>query len=269
MVKIYHINQERGFTMSVPLFDFAFHKPEWLADIANAAKEEPWGDNYKILETYLRANFEIAKSQNKIYESTDGDFAMWRIGTLLTAAADPIWLYYEKNLQRDKQPWRYKSVKTGHKPIAGVTAETLSVRYEPDDFNSQWDIHIEPRTIDHIMKTNSDRLTPIFGSTTSHRIFLTIYGEIMLEKKEAVGVLPQWYRGDYGFLLPLRLTTPEKVDLSAALSVDKTMKRYQLHTLLTVQYGYANARAVAKSRSQFMPWITDDELNDAVIEIED
>jgi len=255
--------------VSVPLFDFAFHKPDWLKEVATSAKEEPWGNNYSILEIYLKSNFEIAKTQNMIYESPNGDFAIWRIGTLITAAADPIWLYYEKNAQRDKQPWYYKTIKIGYSPIAGITSDTFTVKYEPEEFNSQWEIHIEPRTIEHIMNKNANRLTPIFGSnTTSHRVFRTIYGEIMLEKKEAVGVLPQWYKSEYGFLLPLRLTSPDKVDLSAALSIDRTMKRYQLHTLLPVQYGYATARAVAKSRSQFIPWVTDDDLNADVSEIE-
>ena len=50
-----------------------------------------------------------------------------------------------------------------------------------------------------------------------------------------------------------KLTSPDKVDLTAALSVDRTMKRYHLRTLLPVEYGYASARAAAGSDSDLRP----------------
>jgi len=99
-------------------------------------------------------------------------------------------------------------------------------------------------------------LVTVFGeeAKNSHRLFRTIYGEIMLEQKEAAGVIPQWYMEGYNFLMPLCLTEPNKVDLTAALTIDETMKRYQLRTLLLPHFAYANARSIVKSRTQFASW---------------
>ena len=240
----------------------------WLDDVKDAARKEPWGENDSILIAYIKTNFEIAKSQNKVYE---GDaFAIWRVGTLVTELGDPIWLKYTPNSRKaadsKAQPWYYDSIKIGHEPELGILSEKYSVRYEPEEFNVHWDIHIEPRTIEHILTHNGDRLSSVFNNAnenTPHRIFRVVYGEVMLQKRHEAEVLPQWYNEDYGFLMPLRLTSPEKVDLVAALSIERVMKRYKLHTLLPVSYAYAAARSVAKSRVQFTSWLADEDLEKA------
>lgn len=53
----------------VALFNFGHHYfPDWLEKVAEVAKPERWGAKNKVLELYLRANFEIAKAQGKVYE---------------------------------------------------------------------------------------------------------------------------------------------------------------------------------------------------------
>lgn len=246
---------------NIPLFDFAFHPyPDWLGDIASNTKTEPWGRDKKVLETYLKANFEIARQQDKIVENDSEGYAIWRAGYLVTPSMDPIWLYYEKNT-RPNTKWYFKGLRYGSDPLPGISAKTHTVSYEPPEFHADWNIYIDNKSFNHILTDHKDRLVTIFGDEVknSHRLFRTLYGEIMLQQKEAAGVIPQWYMEGYNFLMPLCFSSPEKIDITAALTIDNTMKRYQLRTLLPPHYAYANARAVIKTRSQFASWAIIDE----------
>lgn len=245
---------------NVPLFDFANHPvPYWLEEIAAVAKEEPWGKNNKVLELYLRSNFEIAKQQGRVFEDESQGIAFWKPGYLVSRTMDPLWIMYEKNSVKNKQKWQYKKVITGQTPLEGIDSSLYQVKYDLPDFNPQWDIFIDQRNFNHIIGKNVDRLEKVFGSESAknpYLLFRAIYGEIMLAKKEATTVISQWYGNEYQFLMPLYLTQPDKVELTATLSIDNTMKRYQLRTLLFPSYAYAYARSVVKSRSQFGAWIT-------------
>ena len=246
----------------VALYTFANHAPGWIEKIRPNLKSESWGKDHKILELYLRANFEIAKQQQKVFEDESNGFAIWRAGYLVTPSMDPVWMFYEKNDPRYSQKWNFVQVKIGEAPIAGVDVSRYSVTYTPPEFDPTWDIYIDPRNFSHILADNRDRLSGVLGEEVTnnpHRLFRTIYGEIMLERKEAAGVIPQWYMGGYNFLMPLYLTEPDTVDLTAALTIDETMKRYQLRTLLLPHYAYANARAIVKSKTQFASWAMLDE----------
>ena len=244
---------------NIPLYDFGIHQfPKWLEEVAATAKEEPWGKKYKVLELFLRANFEIAKQQGKVYENEAKNIAFWKPGYLVSRTMDPVWLIYEKNTGKGRQKWMYKKVVTGRFPFEHINDEDYQVKYEFEDFNPSWDIFIDQRNFTHIVHENSNRLVKVFGTEVaqnSHLLFRAIYGELMLAKKEAATVISQWYANEYQFLMPLYLTQSEKVELTAALSIDRTMKRYQLRTLLFPAYAYAYARSLVKSRSQLGAWI--------------
>ena len=92
----------------------------------------------------------------------------------------------------------------------------------------------------------------------------SIYGEIQLKRKEEL-VLPQWYHGDYKFLMPLFLTQGDRVELTAALEPDPALRRYVVRTLLLPHYAYAHARALVKSRASFADWmmLSEEELEKA------
>jgi hypothetical protein len=252
----------------VALYTFANHAPDWLEIVHQNLKSEPWGQDNKVLELYLRANFEIAKQQQKVVENEEKGYAIWRAGYLITPSMDPVWMYYEKNDPHYTQKWNFAGVKIGEAPMEGINESQYSVTYTPPEFNPKWDIYIDPRNFTHILEHNHDRLAGVLGvdvADNPHRLFRTLYGEVMLERKEAAGVIPQWYMGGYNFLMPISLTEPNKVDLTAALTIDETMKRYQLRTLLLPHYAYANARAIVKSRTQFASWaMLDDKTLDAV-----
>lgn len=258
---------------NVALFDFAYHGQDWLAKIADVAKGEPWGKDLKVLELVLRANFEIAKQQNRVYENPEKGVAFWKPGYMVSKAADQLWLIYEKNKEGRKQKWAFKHVCVGYNPIQEpLNAADYQIKYEPKEFNPAWDIFIDQKHLSHILSENKPRLESVFGkemAKNSHLLFRAIYGEIMLEKKEATTIIPQWYSNEYQFLMPLYLTQSEKVELTAALTIDNIMQRYQLRTLLHPTYAYAYARAVVKSRAQFGAWLTLDDTTLNNVDITD
>ncbi len=239
-----------------PLFNFAFHTTGWLDKIRGFAKEEPWGANNKVLEIYLKNNFEIAKSQGKVFEDEEHGLAFWRAGYLVNSAADPIWLVYKPN-RNPKNKWLFDKVQCGDCPVPGRAREDFQVKYSPPEFNTNWPIHFDQRNIDHIFNDHQIRLNEVFGPTMSgnkHLLFRLIFGEVELQRKQEVAI-PQWYHNDYCFLMPLFLTQGEKVELTAALTPNEALKRYELRTLLLPHYSYAHARSVVKSRASFAGWM--------------
>lgn len=228
-------------------------------------RDEPWGRENKVLELYLHCNFEIAKSQNKVYQNRDSRTAFWRAGHLVNMTADPVWLVYEPNHQ-DNPAWKLRDVHIGEPPVAGEDPDKYRITYEPPDFNPSWSIHFAQQSLDHILREsrNRARLESVFrnvfaeGRLNEHVVFRTVFAEIELKRREEV-VLPQWYAGDYQFLMPLFLTQGGKVDLTAALRPEPALRRYSIRTLLLPTFAYAYARAIVKSRANFADWMLLDE----------
>jgi hypothetical protein len=258
-----------------PLYSFAFHpRGAWLKELASVAKPEPWGNELKVLELYVRSNFEIAKLQSKVVEDKANNLAFWRPGYLVNATSDPIWLIYQRN-SRDSPYWKIEKITTGDAPQGEVSQFT--VKYEPPEFHSDWLIHFDQWSITHIMgdSRNRKRLEEVFSSAlggcfNDHFIFRAIYGELQLKRKEEV-VISEWYHGDYHFLMPLFLTQADHVELTAVLRPDPTLKRYVVKTLLLPNFAYAYARALVKSRASFADWmmLSEDELNKAAVDTDD
>jgi hypothetical protein len=153
----------RNMKQRPPLFAFAYHPWSSWGEIAEVAKPEPWGAENKILELYIRANFEIAKSQGKVFEDSDSNVAFWRAGSLVNETSDPVWLTYRKN-RRETPYWEFQRATTGGVPD-GSDPVQWTLRYEPPEFNRDWPIHFEQRAIKHILQDpgNHARLERVFS----------------------------------------------------------------------------------------------------------
>lgn len=245
---------ERG----TSLYDFAFHHRFWLRDLRRNLREEPWGgDRLRILEIYLIGNFEIAVSQNAVFE--DSHIAFWKAGHLMTPSMDEVWMFYKKNDPGYSQPWRFEGVRFGKRPFNTIDTAGCQFSYESLTLHEDWNLYVEPRNLYHILVDRQERLGSILGKEIAqqpHFLFRAIYGELHLQFREAGGILLQWYRGSYSFLAPLYLSQPDAPDLCAALTIDEEGQRYHLRTLLSLEQAYANARSVVLSRSQLPAWAT-------------
>jgi hypothetical protein len=241
-----------------PLFNFAYHRPGWLQEIAKRAEEEPWGPSLKVLELYLRCNFEIAKAQDKVHEDKDKGVAFFRAGRLVSKTADPLWLLYER--QKGDQEWVLKDVPIGDVPVLGQDRAAYELIYTPPSFDMNWTLYFPDGNVNHILQHNHARLEHAFrgvfqGAKLNEHIALrTVLAEIELKRKAQM-VIPQWYMGDYQFLMPLHLTQATKVDLTAALSPEPALRRYRARTLLLPTFAYAYARAVVNGRAAFADWM--------------
>jgi hypothetical protein len=243
----------------VPLYRFGFHwYPRFLEDVAWAARPEPWGTGMKTLELYLRANYEIAKSQSRVYEDRSRGIAFWRAGSLVSATSDPLWMLYDRNRHRDPF-WHFRQVLVGRPPEL-TDPDDLSLEYRPPEFHRDWLIHFQQGSLEHMLGDgpNRERLQTVLqqalGRFSEHLVLRAIYGEIQMKRKEEA-VIPQWYHGDYQFLMPLHLTQPERVELTAALQPDPAMRRYIVRTLLLPHHAYAYARSVVKTRDAVPDWM--------------
>src|SRR5579871_4182566 len=90
---------------------FAFFPPQsnWLDEIARLAPDE-WGDKHRYLFKYVATNFKFVFEQGKVYQDPEGRFAVWRVGTLTSLHADPIFIHVEKNRNSDRQPYYFKRI---------------------------------------------------------------------------------------------------------------------------------------------------------------
>jgi hypothetical protein len=246
-----------------PMFQFAYHDNTYLSRVVEVVKEEPWGRNYKILDLYLKANFEIARNQGKVYENDDRNVAFWRAGKLVNRNYDPVWMLYEKNKDETKQKWYFKGPHAGDSPI-DVDLD-LELIYDPPPFNPNYRITIHEPAIKHIFEkeVNRERLQAVFGELASnnHLVYRVVIGEIELKRKQSI-VLPQWYKGQYQFIMPLNLTNPTQVDLVATLTPNVDKKLYEVNTLLLPHYAYPYVRSLVPSRESFANWMlmSDDDL---------
>lgn len=164
----------------IPLFNFAWHQKGWLEEITKIAKPEPWGHNHKILELYLRANFEIAKSQGKVHEDKTRSVAFWRAGSLVNMTSDPIWLVYKANRRQADQYWEFEKPVSGDTPL-GMDRATFELKYTPPEFQRDWQIHFEQGGIKHMLgdNRNRSRLKEVFSKALgdSFNEFLGQYTE--------------------------------------------------------------------------------------------
>lgn len=250
------------------LKDFAnHHMAAILSELKNDLMTEPWGENNRILSTYINVNFEIAYAESKVYEDEKNNIAFWKVGNLVSIAGDPLWFVYELN-PRGPQIWNFKKTHYGNMlpaPIENKDIDELQIEHKFPRFHSSWQLLLEPKAITHIMTEHNERLIDVFGkelSQNSHMLFRTILGELELQKKRS-DVMHQWYFSKYQFLMPLYLKSPNTVDLTATLEPLDDVKCYKIRTLLYPEYAYPYIRAVVKNRSAITGWmnISDNELD--------
>lgn len=251
------------------LREFANHNMSKILDelTDGILAKEPWGQNNKILQMYINNNFEIAESENKVYEDRDKGIAFWKVGYLTTEAAEPLWFVYQKNRIPRVQFWDFKDYWYGNTPIEldNKTLDDFQITYNYPTFHSSWQLEFRPEAIDHIMIDNKPRLEKVFGDQLAHNphmLFRTIMGELELQRRKS-DVYSQWYHGTYQFLMPLYLTSSKCVDLTATLEPQEDRRSYNIRTLLYPEFAYPHVRSVVKNRSELIGWmnIKDETLN--------
>jgi len=266
------LNQNHRGATTTHLFDFAF-LPDLsglLQKIAEIAVNENWGQNHEYLLRYCRDNFEIAHAQAKVTMDENKQFAVWRVGYLVSADGTPIYVIFEKNRVHGKQPFYLRTVyKTSQDRIPcrsnGNPAVYIPRPDEPEyeipeyrpDFNVEFNWH-------HYEEQRSRLPKALQAIENDRAAYLCIFGAVTLShrlhKAGARIAVPQYYRGAYEYLLPLCMTHDDhnsRPDLVAGLQEDRQGKTYFVKTLLLPEMAYPHARAVATSTAHIRSWLQD------------
>lgn len=91
------------------LFDFAFvpNYPQPLERLADMARKEPWGRNYRVLKSYFNHMFEQVHAEGRIVESKDGAYCTFNTG-LTNSNFESIFAVFARNEREDAQDWFFR-----------------------------------------------------------------------------------------------------------------------------------------------------------------
>lgn len=242
-------------------------RDDYRNHISKAALDENWGQDYRYLFDYVRDNFEIAYLQKKVKVSDDGEYCLFRVGTLTTREGEPITILGRKNRQSGKQPYVYSNVftrarfnvKGGNGEIAEVAPS--SPEYTPPPYQQDYQLTFN---FFHYLEDHEARVSERLPSLNPHQRFLCIYAALHISHKRSNScAVPQWYcdknadEGVYQWLLPLHITSESvdsKPDFVATLEPIKEHGEYNVRTILPPEYAYGHARAVSHRDPQFRSW---------------
>jgi tetratricopeptide (TPR) repeat protein len=276
------------------LSEFAFiRETDWRL-IAETAITEYWGDGnprnpYTSLKYYCEANFEIGHAQQgQLYQHPGGQFAVWRIGHLISKDGRPLYLYLTRNAREgNNQPYRYSQVLTANRDGSVPIPTRLTPEQEkqlgelhsngpvyPDaTYHADYNIEID---MEHLVLEHTDRLRkvlPMLDGKT--RVWELILASAITEAHAFAAhrdmAVPQYFiprfgdrtlveypPGSYQQLLPLYLTThidlTTRPDLIAAVEANHTRGIYLVKTLLPPEWAYRTARCLAKDNARFKVW---------------
>lgn len=147
-----------------------------LPDLARMALEERWffgatpddGDEFPILENYLKYTYWRLRRENKVVEGEN--LAAFNTG-LVDRLYDPIFALFERNDLRNPKPWRFRAICV---PGKGAAGKQLTEVFDPTPeaasyFQSNFDmlldttkqIHVD---YDHVIidGVSRDRFPPAF-----------------------------------------------------------------------------------------------------------
>ena len=269
--------QAKG-NQSFLLYDFAYLKDErsFIETLKNLAMPEQWdwapsnAENYaqensilfryihytfnRIMEEYNEATTEEAK-QKKI--STSEQYACFNTG-LFTKNYSPIFMYFEKNKNPDKQPWFLRGFFSSSVPRE---LKDLSLPERADYFTKPdeliYDYHLPIRAdVDHIFKDeNFNRFPEDIRKKYTPNILRNLFnGAVMETEKKLAGnykiAIPQYFNKSVQLLVPIDLENKGQADL--ALAMFKAKDCYSARTCLTLEMAYNNARLIVKPESDWL-----------------
>lgn len=258
------------------LFDFAwFPVPpphafeERLRSLKALAQHEEWEiDSTKpvgILNNYLRYTFKRLVQEGKVCFGPDSrgiEVASFNVG-LFTPSYEPIFAFFERNTNPDRQPWVFKDfVREGDRRLGAFPVRPKPARYfdRPEELIYDPDRELLPN-LDHMLDDNAERFPPGLRDNR-HLLRLALSGAIADAGKRAQMnykvAVPQFYFGHQGaepgriqLLLPLCFESPRQTDL--ALVVQREGAQYAAATVLTLDMAYTNARLIARPETDWLP----------------
>ncbi len=268
------------------LVQFAFFSNDRLAELEALAAEEFWGDGngrpYATLNYYCEANFEIAYAQGCIYFDPAKQFAIWRVGTLISRDGLPLYAYFTKNTRDNRQEYRLNKFLVSNwdgslaVPHIGVLRDLPREQNYDEMEKYQPDFRIQADDWGHLLREHQDRLRKALPRVEQPRVWQLIlsgaFEEVHRLSRFAEKIIPQYFipkfrefapppyhPGSFQYLAPLYINeqpdSDKAPDLVAPLERDGKRGVYVVKTLLPPEWAYRTARCVARDNTRLRPWI--------------
>lgn len=249
------------------LFDYAFCGTEadfskTLDSLSKLAENEKWsfdGDKpYSILKKYILGTFSQCQKQGKVLLSSDGQYSCFNTG-LLTQNGNDIVGLFEKNKRADAQPWVLKRfLEKSHRDFLDVFSElpqlaTYTTNFDELYFNPECNVVVNT---DHILDDNWERIESVvkIGKHVMKTLLVGVIEEAKMRIKRNLRlVVPQFYKDEIMYLVPIRIPTLEGNYETMALAVEKTStNQYRANTIFTKEMAYEKARLLMKPESNWL-----------------
>ncbi len=242
------------------LFEYAFCKDfdkklEYLSKMSPERWSFNGGNDNCILKNYISHTFSKISEENKI--ATKDNVSLFNTG-LYTQYYEPIYAYFTKNRNSNKQEWFLESFYTQYQLASmGISNFPVRANYfeDPGQLVFNTNLEIIPQ-YQHIFDDadNFNRIPEVIRNSPSLKI---IFDGAIKKAKQQVDAnyktaVPQYYKGKIQLLIPLCLINPDIPDLALVVSKDESGTQYLGHTCLTLEMAYNNARLIAKPDSAWL-----------------
>ena len=236
---------------------------EYFNDLIELAEEEPWSSSEDrqndILFSYIANTFDKAARDGLVLftEGDSPDYACFNTGLLTERGEDIICLF--NKFSSDVYPYHLNGfVKASDRRLMMYFSETPTVvSYFQDASKLYFDPMMEVvPNLDHIITDNFERFPEELKIKGEKYIGFLMNEAVRLTltrcKRNYRIAVPQYYRGEITYLLPVDLDGHK-----LALALELLNDRYRANTIFTLDMAYKNARLLMKPEADWL------ELNNA------
>jgi hypothetical protein len=243
------------------MFEYAYCGHDYAKKILTLSEMAPekWSFESKsdnsILINYIEHTFSKVYHEGKVSEFDN--HSLFNTG-LYSEYNEPIFAYFIKNRNPDRQIWFFEGFHTKYQlGMMGVQHFPERAYYFSDPsalvFNAAYAIHIQNS---HIFgdQANVSRIPESVRYSPSKIMLFEAAVQHAKYKIEAnyKTAIPQYYNGKIQLLIPISLVNPTQPDLALVCSLNEDRTAYWGHTCLTLEMAYNNARLIARPDSLWL-----------------
>lgn len=233
-----------------------------LQHLSDIAEDEKWTFDENrpnsILKKYIIGTFSQCFKQRKILVSNDGQFSCFNTGLLTNNGNDIIGLF-KKNDHEEAQPWILTGFKDKcHRDFLDVFFEVPKLATYTEDyrqlyFNPNYNIVVNT---DHILDDNWERISGVIDFdkiVVKSLLFGAIEDAKLRICRNLRLVVPQFYRDEIMYLVPIKIPKNDGSYETMALAVELTdTEQYRANTIFTKEIAYEKARLLMKPESNWL-----------------
>jgi hypothetical protein len=237
--------------------------------LAEKAKHENWnfqrsefrrdGTSFPIITSYLNYTFLRLQQQNKIKYSKDNSKACINTGLQTPEGKDIFATFYKSPEAKERKicDWTFFGYFDGYSDKVREFEPLPDIATYIDDpsvlvFDHRLSFEVD---FNHILTENTIRLPEVLRGNSSlarnavEGAITQLKDRLKRNYKLAV---PHWYEGRIQLLLPLSITDDNAADVALVAEKDEGRKKYMIHTLLTMDMAYIDARQICAPDSTWL-----------------